>query len=77
MSREEGLLEFLAHQVGASYISDLRKDDFHRELINCIEKIKSTDYPINEWVDVLDYLTGIKRRIESPEEGKEALLEVL
>ena len=53
------------------------KDDFHRELINCIEKIKSTDYPINEWVDVLDYLTGIKRRIESPEEGKEALLEVL
>ena len=77
MSREEGLLEFLAHQVGASYISDVREGDFHRDLSNCIERMKSTDYPTNEWVDVLDYLTGIKRRIESPEEGKEALLEAL
>lgn len=77
MSREEGLLEFLAHQVGAGYISDLRKDDFHSELISCIESVKSTAYPVNEWVDVLDYLTGIKRIIESPEEGKKALLEAL
>jgi hypothetical protein len=77
MTKEEGLLEFLAHQVGASYISDLRKGIYHKDLIRCIENIVSTTYAISEWLDVLDYLTGTAKDIQSPEEGKLALLEAL
>lgn len=77
MSKEEGLLEFLTHRVGANYISDLRKDEFHDALINTIEEIDSISYTVDEWSDLLDYLTGIKKTISTPQEGKQTLLEAL
>lgn len=77
MSKEEGLLEVLTHQVGANYISDLRKEEFRNSLIGAIESIDSTAYAVGEWVDVLDYLTGIKTQIQSPDAGRKMLLEAL
>lgn len=77
MSKEEGLLEVLTHQVGANYISDLRKNVFHDPLIKMIENLESSAYSIAEWRDVLDYLSGRKPEIRSSEEGKKALLEAL
>ena len=77
MSKEEGLLAVLTHQVGANYISDLRKNVFHDPLIKVIENLESSAYSIAEWRDVLDYLSGRKPEIRSSEEGKKALLEAL
>lgn len=77
MSKEEGLLEVLTHKVGAGYISDLRKEDFRKELVRCIKGMESTEYPINEWLDVLDYLTGEKQDINDPEDCKKTLLKLL
>lgn len=77
MSKEEGLLEVLTHQVGANYISDLRKQSFHESLISAIENLESSLYSIEEWRDVLDYLSGNRAEIGSTQEGKEALLQAL
>ncbi|MBU3877950.1 hypothetical protein HGO97_019285 [Faecalicatena sp. AGMB00832] len=77
MSKEEGLLEVLTHQVGANYISDLRKNSFHESLISVIENLESSAYSVKEWCDVLDYLSGKKLEIGSPQEGKKALIQAL
>ncbi len=77
MSKEEGLLEVLTHQVGANYISDLRKSSFHNPLVRAVESLESSIYTVDEWSDVLDYLSGKKPEIRDPQEGKEALLHAL
>ena len=74
---KEDLLGFLAHQGGANYISDLRKEEFHISLTYAIEGVESMAYTVGEWNDALDYLTGIKKPVKSPQEGKKALLEAL
>lgn len=77
MTKEDGLLEFLAQQVGVNYISDLRNNMYHKDIVSCIENVDGTTYFVREWLDVLDYLTGTTKKIQSPEEGKKALLEAL
>lgn len=77
MSKEEGLLEALTHRVGASYISDLRKENFRGELIRCINELDGLAYTAKEWLDVLDYLTGKRMDIQNSVECKQALIDSL
>lgn len=77
MTKGKGLLDVLTHQVGAGYISDLPKGKYHEELVECIKNIHSKDYPLGEWLDVLDYLLGEKPNVEDTEECKKLLLHLL
>lgn len=77
MPNHEGLLELLMCQVGAGYISDLRKEVFHRTMVQHIREIHSEEYSVGEWQDVINYLTGKKKEIRTSEEGKDVLLESL
>lgn len=77
MIKGKGLMDILTHQVGASYISDLSTEKYRKELVECIKKLDSKDYPLGEWLDVLDYLVGEKARAEDTEVCKERLLQLL
>lgn len=79
MPREMSLLDAMAVQVGAAYLSDLHRlnDQQRIQLAQSLEKVAAKDEDLFEWNDALAYLAGKKETYPSAEQTKAALLDFL
>lgn len=79
MPREMSLLDVMAVQVGAAYLSDLHRlnDQQRTQLAQSLGKVTAKDEDLFEWNDALMYLTGKKKTYASAEQAKAALLNFL
>lgn len=56
-----GLLETIKSQVGCTFISDLHDYDLLIQIQHYLHKIDAEDYSLFEWIDAVEYITGIKK----------------
>ena len=76
MAKSISLIDYLAHKVGAVYISDLRYREkvprfcLYREICD----LEPEDFSLGEWTDALQYLTGCGESAATESAAKEALL---
>ena len=56
-SRESGLLDNIAAKCGCSYLSDLVYTDRDDEIKSALRSIHPDDFSVQEWMDVIEYLT--------------------
>lgn len=67
MSKTEGLLDRLAVLTGVEYLSDLRTLDY--EIIReKLPEIEAKDYPLSQWLDAAEYLSGTKLQADTPQQ---------
>ena len=73
------LLDVMAIQVGATYLSDLHRlnDQQRTQLAQSLEKVAAKDEDLFEWNDALMYLAGAEETYPSAEQAKAALLNFL
>ena len=73
------LLDVMAVQVGATYLSDLHRlnDQQRTQLAQSLEKVAARDEDLFEWNDALMYLAGEEKPRASAEQAKTALLRFL
>ena len=69
------LLDFLAHQVGSTYLSDLPRMSGAR-LVRELEQIPAEAASLRDWNDALDYLTGAPPE-DTAQAAKERLVHLL
>lgn len=59
MNKPEGLLDRLTALTGVEYLSDLLTIDY--EIIRTkLPEIEPKEYPLSQWLDAAEYLTGSK-----------------
>ena len=62
MEHQSGLLERLHSQVGCEYLSDLRQIwFFNLKAKEYLKVIHTTEYPVWQWEDAIQYLYGEKK----------------
>lgn len=69
-----GLLEKLTAQLRLEYLSDLRFIKDLTDVKHHIRTIPESSYPLAEWNDAVQYLTGVDKQFLSRIEAKEFLL---
>lgn len=65
-----GLLEKLARESRAVYLSDLRMPRYRRKLVKLLTGVQAEDYAFTEWRDAVAYLTG--KKLAEIKDGEEA-----
>lgn len=73
------MLEQLARDVGASYLSDLTQPLLRPMLYHCLQELDPGRYPAATWQDSYHYLTGecCPPQLQQAEQIRAALLAVL
>ena len=73
MNKTKGLLDHLAELTGVEYLSDLKHVDYEH-IRALLPKIEIKRYPLHQWLDASDYLTGTKPETNTVQELYEYLL---
>ena len=66
----EPLLERLATATGCEYLSDLHASSRLPLLREAIAGCAGRDYPLADWTDAVQYITGETASFSSPEEAR-------
>lgn len=69
-----GLLETIKSQVGCMFISDLHDHNLLIRIQHRLHKINAEDYTLCEWIDAVEYITGIKKQFKTAMDAKKFLL---
>lgn len=67
------LLDNIQIQLGLEYLSDLRFCN-HKKIKALIQDFSEDDYPLSEWNDAAEYLTGKPAQFVSACEARQFLL---
>ena len=70
------LVDYAAHIAGCTYVSDLHYLDAVRKcrIARALEKVELDAFPLRDWNDALEYITGAKMPCSSAEQAKAALI---
>lgn len=73
------LVDYLAYKARCTYVSDLHYLDSTRKLKIAYElgKLDPEVYPLKEWIDALEYLTGKQESYSSTDHVRQTLIEAL
>ena len=74
METEKGLLETLADKIGCMYLSDLRQISNLAKIQKELKEIPHEKFPLREWNDAAEYITGKEDCFSASIEAKEYLL---
>lgn len=71
------LIEDIANTLSLEYISDIKEEENFGIILEMVHQLKADDYSLQNWEDVLTYIKGEECRMNSSEEAKELLEEIL
>lgn len=73
------LVDYAAHIAGCTYVSDLHYLDAvgKYRIARALEKVELDAFPLRDWNDALEYITGAKMPCSSAEQAKAALIAAL
>ncbi len=55
---QKGLLPRLRHLAGCLYLSDLHNDFYARNVLDAMNVINISIYPLEQWQEAYQYITG-------------------
>lgn len=71
------LIEDIANTLNLEYISDIKEEENFGVILEMVSQLKADDYSLQNWEDVLTYIKGEECQMNSNEEAKELLEEIL
>lgn len=74
ISSQKGLLDMLSYEVGCMYVSDLHNDQLLPLIRHVILKIDENNYNIQEWYELIYYITGQRVSFLHQNEAKDYLV---
>lgn len=77
MINSKDLLDELAYYAGCSYISDLPRPEHTKDLLSALDMIDETRYSLEDWNEVVQYITREEKSFGSVKEAKDFLHKVL
>lgn len=71
--REVDLIDELYEQVGCDFISSLRNPRNYPAIFVVLNRMEPKDYPLRQWLDAVQYISGRTENFHSSSEAWEFL----
>lgn len=72
---EQGLLDFLAEEIGCEYLSELREGTRNKDIKKILVRIRADRFSMEDWKDAVEYLTAEKQQFQDKKMAKAYLLD--
>ncbi len=71
------LIEDLSNQLRLEYISDIKEPNYFEVILKAVAEIDATHYSLQNWEDLVTYITGEEYQADDCQQAKQKLVEVL